>query len=58
MRTLSLDLETFSPTPLASSGVYRYAEDELMSRIRAGPLIDVVEPTIEDGPPIVVVTIT
>ncbi len=27
MQTLSLDLETFSPTPLATSGVYRYAED-------------------------------
>lgn len=40
MHTLSLDLETFSPTPLASSGVYRYAEDPGFQILLLGYSID------------------
>ncbi len=40
MHTLSLDLETFSPTPLASSGVYRYAEDPGFRILLLGYSID------------------
>lgn len=40
MRTLSLDLETFSPTNLATAGVYRYAEDEAFRILMLGYSID------------------
>lgn len=40
MRTLSLDLETFSPTNLATAGVYRYAEDEAFRILLFGYSID------------------
>jgi hypothetical protein len=40
MRTLSLDLETVSPTPLATSGVYRYAEDPGFRILLLGYSID------------------
>ncbi|MCI1963268.1 MAG: DNA polymerase [Ancrocorticia sp.] len=40
MRTLSLDLETFSPTNLATAGVYTYAEDEAFRILLFGYSID------------------
>lgn len=40
MRTLSLDLETYSPTNLATAGVYRYAEDEAFRILLFGYSID------------------
>lgn len=40
MRTLSLDLETYSPVNLASSGVYRYAEDPHFEILLFGYSID------------------
>lgn len=40
MHTISLDLETYSPTNLASSGVYRYAEDEAFRILLFGYSID------------------
>lgn len=40
MHTLSLDLETFSPTNLATAGVYRYAEDEAFRILLFGYSID------------------
>lgn len=40
MRTLSLDLETFSPTNLATAGVYKYAEDEAFRILLFGYSID------------------
>ena len=40
MRTLSLDLETFSPTNLATAGVYRYTEDEAFRILLLGYSID------------------
>ena len=40
MRSLSLDLETFSPTNLATAGVYRYAEDEAFRILLFGYSID------------------
>lgn len=40
MHTLSLDLETYSPTNLATAGVYRYAEDEAFRILLFGYSID------------------
>lgn len=40
MRTLSLDLEIYSPTNLATAGVYRYAEDEAFRILLFGYSID------------------
>jgi DNA-directed DNA polymerase len=40
MHTISLDLETFSPTNLATAGVYRYAEDPSFHILLLGYSID------------------
>lgn len=40
MHTISLDLETFSPTNLATAGVYKYTEDEAFRILLLGYSID------------------
>ena len=48
MHTLSLDLETFSPTNLATAGVYRYAEDPGFRILLLGYSIDAAPAEVID----------
>ena len=48
MKTLSIDIETFSSTNLARSGVYRYAESEDFEVLLFGYAVDGGEPQVVD----------